>query len=146
MQDVGKALKGLQSDLTAGPSEVCCRCGLHLGGKLSVHIADLDQAYEQCAGESVGVAWFSLAQAMQTRKRADTVHVRKGKKVLVAYPPSGKFGRGWWSLSFGQIGRALVTLCKLTLVTLASLVVELKGCPIGGIAAASCLSAPRRVG
>ena len=106
-----------------------------------MNVSDLDQAYEQCDGAKVGVSWYHLASYMTSKFDSSKVLVRKGKKVQSTYPASSPYGRGWLALSFDQLGKALTVLGRMTLVVLSGVVFEMKGCPIGGIASAACLSA-----
>ena len=129
----------MQSELVAPPLPCCAKFNLPLHGKLTVVLADADQAFEAVSAADVGPQWCTLAEERAKMFSSEMILVRKGN-TDIAKVTRGSYGNGWWMLTLPQLHPALVVFTMATFVTVVGRVYLLQGICIGGVLSSAAVA------
>ncbi len=106
---------------------------------LQVFVGDVDQAFESCSGENVGIAWSIIASQFLAKTGQTIVQIKRGRKFQSKIGSQG-WSRGWWALSLQVLGAALQAAANGTYGSIAGIVAELRGMSIGGAMSSAAVS------
>ena len=101
----GEAVQNMLDNLHPSCTGLCKCCGSQLSG-LQVFVGDVDQAFESCSGENVGIAWSIIAYQFLAKTGQSIVQIKRGRKFQSKIGSQG-WSRGWWALSLQVLGAAL---------------------------------------
>ena len=101
---------------------------------VSVHTADIDQAFEASSSSAVLPAWRRISQTYESRFSSNYILVRRGRRELC------NLGRGWQSLTTLVLARALFSFASVSLVMLGSMMWQIQGIPVGGVMSSAAVA------
>ena len=85
-------------------------------------------------------AWKRISQTFESRFSPNSILVRRGRRGLCKPGSSESFGRGWLSFTTPVLAQALFSFTSVSLVVLGSMVLQIRGIPIGGVMSSAAVA------